>query len=653
MDDEQVQAFLHAYLPDSASHVWQELKGASHLELFRTPFFLKLLCDQVETYQTVPKDRAALFTGFVRQVLKREVEGSNPLFLPNGLVSERDHRKIAHNQWGTPYQLPEQGLLLKQLAQLAYRMQEKKGISTESAQVRIKYHLACQLLQHERDADILKAGMALSLLDEDVRQEEVLFFHQLLQEFFAARQVARQPQAELVRSAWEEDVVQPNLADALAKLSSNDPLPLLPQTGWEETMLLATLMTDTPAGFIREISAVNLPLAGRCASGLGTDCPPSVKAELQQALIARTQDRKADVRARIAAGYALGQLGDPRFERKQGKYGEYLLPPLITIPADTYPMGSDDSGYANERPAHTVKLATFQMGQFPVTNAEFAWFMRGRGYEEERWWDTPEALAWLKGQGSTEGSKQQTRDGKQQLQGWSDHQIQGLVNQNRITSEQAELYIWLRDVSGAELEQTLERWYPSGKTYRQPRYWDDDNYNHPAQPVVGVSWFEARAYANWLTAQTSKPFVLPSEAQFEAAARGKAGRVYPYGEVFEVSKSNTFESHLRRPTPIGIFDNATPEGIFDLSGNAYTWTNSIYDPEQFSYPYQPEDGRENIRSSGRRVLRGGSFGLNRANARSSDRSSLDPSNVNYNYGFRLVVAPSFATLTSGTRTSDL
>ncbi len=102
MDDEQVQAFLHAYLPDSASHVWQELKGASHLELFRTPFFLKLLCDQVETYQTVPKDRAALFTGFVRQVLKREMERSNPLFLPNGLVSERDHRKISLKQWGTP-----------------------------------------------------------------------------------------------------------------------------------------------------------------------------------------------------------------------------------------------------------------------------------------------------------------------------------------------------------------------------------------------------------------------------------------------------------------------------------------------------------------------------------------------------------------------
>jgi formylglycine-generating enzyme required for sulfatase activity len=68
-------------------------------------------------------------------------------------------------------------------------------------------------------------------------------------------------------------------------------------------------------------------------------------------------------------------------------------------------------------------------------------------------------------------------------------------------------------------------------------------------------------------------FRLPSEAEWEAATRGKAGRLYPYGDQFDVQRSNTFESHIRRTTPVGVFPGGeeTPEGLMDMSGNVWEW----------------------------------------------------------------------------------
>jgi formylglycine-generating enzyme required for sulfatase activity len=603
MDDQQVQDFLAVYLPTYADRVWSELRHTTQLDLFRTPFFLKLLCEQVESYQTIPTDRAALFTGFVRQMLKRETEGNNPLLLPNGLLSERDHQKIARNQWGSIYELPERGILLGRLAQLAYAMQQQ-GLGTDTAQVRVKFDDACDLIDHERDEDILKASVALNVLDEDVAQDEVLFFHQLLQEFFAARQLAKTPQAHLVAVEWRAERVQPSLAETLVHLPSGDPLPPLAQTGWEETTLLATLMTAQPANFVRQISAVNLALAGRCAVALGANCPHDLKTELQQALVQRSQDMTADLRDRISVGLVLGQLGDPRYERKRGKYGDYLLPRLITIPAGEYPMG-DDSGQDDEKPAHTVTLEAFQIGQFPVTNAEFACFMDAGGYENEHWWDTPEALAWLKGEGNTDGQKTTYRDARQQLQRLSESDIQNL----NVTPQQKDVFLAIRGWSEQFFESWLDETFPAGKTYRKPRYWDDSAFNNPSQPVVGVTWFEARAYCRWLSAQTGYEIDLPTEAQCEAVVRGREGRKYAYGDTFQVERANTFESHIRRTTPVGIFDNATPEGVYDMVGNVWTWTLSIFDQDRFPYPYQADEREDVQRTNVRRVLRGGSSSI--------------------------------------------
>jgi len=133
-------------------------------------------------------------------------------------------------------------------------------------------------------------------------------------------------------------------------------------------------------------------------------------------------------------------------------------------------------------------------------------------------------------------------------------------------------------------------------------------------------------------------FRLPTEVEFEAAARGKGGRQFPYGETFDSGRCNTFESHIRRTTPVGIFANATPEGAFDLSGNVYTWTTSIYDQTAFAYPYRADDGREDENRTGvRRVLRGGSWNNVPQDARAARRFTYNPSSRSNNIGFRVVL----------------
>ena len=176
---------------------------------------------------------------------------------------------------------------------------------------------------------------------------------------------------------------------------------------------------------------------------------------------------------------------------------------------------------------------------------------------------------------------------------------------------------------------------PTGKVYRQPEYWEDGRFNHPSRPVVGITWFEARGYCAWLSAQTGDSYRLPTEAEWEAAARGQTGREYAFGERYDPAYCNTFETHIRGTTPVGVFPGGqTPEGVADMSGNVWEWTSSQYRP----YRYDAADGREDpVDREGRRVLRGGSFYSLANDARAACRLNYVPGGRNGDLGFRLVV----------------
>ena len=179
-----------------------------------------------------------------------------------------------------------------------------------------------------------------------------------------------------------------------------------------------------------------------------------------------------------------------------------------------------------------------------------------------------------------------------------------------------------------------------------PLRWDDRmldalfEYCAAAQPVVGVCWHEARAYCAWLAVQSGLPVRLPTEAEREAAARGKRARPYPYGKDFDARACNTFESHIRRTTPIGIFPNgetlpdANGLGANDLSGNVWDWTSSAY----LDYPYVVTQDREDPNAAPKHlVVRGGSWYVNLDGARAAYRFWDLPDYRFLGIGFRVVV----------------
>ena len=631
LSDDKVRDFLLKYSPHYGETLWDNLKNTAQLDVFRSPYFLNMLIEQSADGE-IPCGRAALFTAFVRRLIIREIENpDNKLFQAGELLSARDIQRLtlAHNG-KTPCELPKRGLLIPKLGFLAFQMQ-KQIATQESGLVKIDYDHALALLDHPLSERILEAGVAMSVLEQDLAQDQVFYIHQLLQEYFAAQHFSEAPEPQLAQQAWQKDVVSPGLQETLNSLPDSDPLPPLPATGWEETLVLAGAMVTNADDFITQLMDVNLALAGRCAAQPDVRISDPLRTKLQGALVKRTQNPKADLRARIAAGFSLGELGDPRFQKRQGPDGTFLLPPLIAIPGGVYTIGSDEGLYEDEAPPHPVKLGAFQIAQFPVTNAEYRLFIETGGYKDERWWQCEKSKAWRRGENTNEGPKLQWREFRETLQDQFAN-IRESQRQGRITSKQADDWEQIANWSDDTFEDWLASSFPGGQL-TEPAFWHDDAFNRAAQPVVGICWYEAMAYCNWLSAQSGLAFRLPSEAAWEAAARGSAGRRYAYGNAFNVELANTFESHIRATTPIGVFPGGnTPEGLEDMNGNVWEWTTSVY----MTYPYDLLDGREDLESDGRRVVRGGSWDSNQDFARAASRYINTPDSRGDYMGFRVL-----------------
>ena len=156
-------------------------------------------------------------------------------------------------------------------------------------------------------------------------------------------------------------------------------------------------------------------------------------------------------------------------------------------------------------------------------------------------------------------------------------------------------------------------------------------FNRPNQPVVGINWYEALAYAAWLAHVTGKAYRLPTEAEWEWAARRNSRR-YPWGDDWEGDACNWQGSKLNRPNPVGVFvHSATADGLQEMAGNVYEWTATLYRP----YPYAADDGREDENGAGRRVMRGGAWSGDKTRVRCAYRDDDNPRGRDVNTGFRL------------------
>jgi serine/threonine-protein kinase len=220
------------------------------------------------------------------------------------------------------------------------------------------------------------------------------------------------------------------------------------------------------------------------------------------------------------------------------------------VPAGEFTMGSDDSGDAFSRPAHSVYVDAFYIDTYEVTNEMY------------------DACVY-----AVECRKPQNP---------------GSVSRSTY--------------------------------YSNPVFAD--------YPVLYVDWSMAMAYCEWRDAR------LPTEAEWEKAARGTDERIYPWGSPnLDCSYAN-LPGCVGDTAPVDQYDKSlSPYGIYNMAGNVWEWTSSL----SKLYPYDPEDGREDLSANGKRIARGGSwhtFGGNAGNARTDTRFELDPAYYGAYVGIR-------------------
>jgi formylglycine-generating enzyme required for sulfatase activity len=200
--------------------------------------------------------------------------------------------------------------------------------------------------------------------------------------------------------------------------------------------------------------------------------------------------------------------------------------------------------------------------------------------------------------------------------------------------------------------------WPDGRVVPKDQvpYWTQAN-NHgggtpesDAYPVLGVNWDSAVAYCNWLSAKTGKKYRLPTEAEWEKAARGTDQRRYPWGNAIDRSYANFVGAQaFDTGRQVGYYDgttregqathsNASPYGAYDMAGNVMEWCQDWYSRDY--YAGSPRRNPRGPETGAYRVVRGGSFFVEAADLRSSARSAAWPSFQGHRMiGFRAVREP--------------
>jgi formylglycine-generating enzyme required for sulfatase activity len=387
-----------------------------------------------------------------------------------------------------------------------------------------------------------------------VERQTVRFCHQLLQEYFAARQMRREDPAGL-STLWRLPWLESEMPVWHRPENNYDPLPSPPQTGWEETTILASVMRDgDPKPLLTSLLQINPILAGRCLLATSDPVEPGLRQAVIDKLLAAIGDAAVALRVRIAAGHILGSLGDPRT-------GE-----MINIPAGHFFMGEG-------REQHQASLPDYRIGKYPVTNAQYRSFIDAGGYNDKRWW-------------------------------------------------------------------TEAGWTEIGQKQKEPRFWQNARFNGPNQPAIGLSWYECVAFWHWLSAESGQFWRLPSEAEWEKAARGGDARLFPWGNEFDATRLNgrgPRNHQVCTTTPIGLYPSGiSPFGLFDCVGNVWEWCATRW---RKTYPYettQDEWQGDYLQGMALRVLRGGSWYETKEATRCTHRFKFQPFGWNDRGGFRLV-----------------
>jgi sulfatase modifying factor 1 len=172
-----------------------------------------------------------------------------------------------------------------------------------------------------------------------------------------------------------------------------------------------------------------------------------------------------------------------------------------------------------------------------------------------------------------------------------------------------------------------------------PPLWDDPSFANLEQPVVSVSWFDALAYCDWLSRALGKRYRLPTEAEWERAARGGVeGETFPWGNSAPESLPDYASRWKSGPEPVGLYA-PNPYGLYNLGDNVHEWCADWYDAAY--YAVSPEGNPQGPDFSSRRASRGGSWRHHIKVTRTAARSSIPPEFKYADYGFRIAVGGHF------------
>jgi formylglycine-generating enzyme required for sulfatase activity len=184
-------------------------------------------------------------------------------------------------------------------------------------------------------------------------------------------------------------------------------------------------------------------------------------------------------------------------------------------------------------------------------------------------------------------------------------------------------YIDIYETSNANYKSYMEK--TGIKKY--PRYWDDSSFNKPDQPVVGVTWKEALNFCHWKNKR------LPTEAEWEKAARGKRPVSYPWGDDPPDKELLNFDNHVRQTTPVGTYPKGKSDyGVFDLSGNVSEWVQDWHFPEY--YLFSPKENPPGPEKGVYKVIRGGNWKNNAEDVNLTYRNATVPKARSNTVGFR-------------------
>lgn len=213
-------------------------------------------------------------------------------------------------------------------------------------------------------------------------------------------------------------------------------------------------------------------------------------------------------------------------------------------------------------------------------------------------------------------------------------------------------WFWMGCESGRDDEEPLHRvWVDSfelaahqvtNREYRcflaatrvaAPPCWTDPNFNDPKMPVTAVSWHEATAYCDWLSKAANKLYQLPTEAEWECAARAGAEKsAYPWGDAPPESLPDYANRWKSGPEPVGLYPpNAF--GLFNMGDNVHEWCADWYDAAY--YKDSPERNPQGPAAGVRKASRGGSWRHHIKVSRNAARSSIPPEFQYADYGFRI------------------